>query len=273
MSLRNEIRRAVDDVVPPAPGLERKVRDYVIAGNRERKVLLARRRRSPWTYRFQGAAGLLAAAVVIALLAGLIVGGRMWRDLNATPSTINQTELKTLEGKPLNFPTISPGAACPTTALTLDPQLGMVVGGGPVYLGDTEVYGQGSWGYWVELGFVSTAEAPGLVLVRAKDLKSGAQVAFANYPIAPTAMSAVGPVLGTSSVVDHHDVTVRSEAVFHDPWRPRAIIGLNVSPAGTDPELLVLFGMQTGTSGCIGFQVDGPGFSESFVVTPTGAGL
>src|SRR4029077_16898893 len=104
MSLRNELREAVDEVAPRAPGLEQKVQAYVLAGSAQRKVLRGRRNASPWRYRFQGAAGLIAAAIVIAVIAGLVVGGRVWRDLNATPSTINQNELKHLEKRPLNFP-------------------------------------------------------------------------------------------------------------------------------------------------------------------------
>src|ERR671922_2476210 len=115
MSLRSQIRDAVDDVAPAPLDIERKVSSYVRANNAERKALRARRQRSPWAYRFQGAAALLAAALVVAVIAGLVFGGRFWRDLNSTPSTINQTELKSLESRPPSLPTVAAEAACPVT--------------------------------------------------------------------------------------------------------------------------------------------------------------
>jgi hypothetical protein len=256
MSLRSQIRDAVDDVAPAPLDIERKVSSYVRANNAERKALRARRQRSPWAYRFQGAATLLAAALVVAVIAGLVFGGRFWRDLNSTPSTINQTELKSLESRPLSFPTVAPDAACPVTPVTLNPNIGMVLGAGPVYLGNRDIYETSDWGFWVAAGFWSEGKTPGLVLIRAKDLKSGAQVAFAQYPLAPTRVTAVGRVLGSTQVADHQ-VQLRSEAVFTDPW-----------PQARPAELVVLFGMETGTSGCIGFQVNGPDFDENFVLKP-----
>ena len=267
MSLRSQIRDAVDDVTPPAADLERRVRAYVLAGNTERKVLKARPRRSPWKYRFQGAATLLAAALAIAVIAGIVLGGRFWRDLNATPSTVNQGELKNLEGRHLYFPTVAADAECPATPLTLNQQIGMVVGKGPVYLINGDVNESGDWGYWVAIGFASDSSTPGLVLIRAKDLKSDAQVAFAQYPLSPTGMTAVGRVLGSANVANHH-LQLRSESVFHDPfpsgWPARGI---------PHSELVVLFGMEKGSSGCIGFQVDGPDFTENFVVNPAVPGM
>ena len=113
------------------------------------------------------------------------------------------------------------------------------------------------------MSFGYEAQKPGLVLIRARDLKAGAEVAFANYALSPTGISAVGPVLGTATVANHR-VTLRSEAVFLDPWHTRP-----VDKKGDLPELVVLFGMQTGSSECIGLQIDGPGFSENFTVTPS----
>jgi hypothetical protein len=259
MSLRSQVHHAIDDVAPPAPMLERRVKAFVLSDDADRKHLIARPQP-----RWVAPLGLIAAALVLALVAGLFIGGRYWRTQNAAPATVNQGELKSLESKPLNYPALAAGAACPTTPLTLNQQFGLVYGKGPIFLYDwnSTVDASGRWGYWQGLNFFSAETIKGLVLVRARDLKGDAQVAFAQYPLAPTKMHAAGPVLGTTTVVGHQ-VQLRSEAVIQDPalYRPQGL-------TGGKPELIVLFGMQVGSSGCIGFQIDGPGFTENFVIRP-----
>jgi hypothetical protein len=258
MSLRSQIRDAVDDVSPPALELERRVRTYVLAGNGRRRDL-RRRSRSAWVYRFQGAATLLAAMLVVTVIAGLIVGGRIWRDLNATPSSINQSELKSLEGKPLHFPSVAPGGQCPASVEHLDQQIGMVIGDGPVYVVDGGSLDTNDWGTFGHLSLFYEPQRAGLVLMRVKDLQSGVEVAFAQYPLAPTGITAVGPVLGQVHAMNK-DLLLRPEAVFRDMW--------NTPKQARGPQYLVLVAMPKGSSGCIGFQVDGPGFSKNFVVPP-----
>jgi hypothetical protein len=260
MSLRSQIHQAVDEVAPPAPVLERRVKAFVLSDEPDRKHLIPRPQP-----RWVAPLGLIAAVLVLALVAGLFIGGRFWRTENAAPANIKQNELNGLESKPLNYPAVAPGAACPTTAPTLNQDFGVMIGPGPIYIADSEVYEQGDWGYWVELAFASADTSKDLVLIRARDLKSGAEVAFAGYPLAPTGITTAGPILGTARVVNHQ-VKLRTEAVFHNPaHRP--------VPGGGYTELLVLFGMQTGSSGCIGFQIDGPNFTENFVINPAVPGL
>lgn len=263
MSLRSQIRDAIDDVAPSAPMLERRVKAFVLRDELDRKHLIPRRQP-----RWVAPLGLIAAGLALALVAGLFIGGRYWRAQNAPPSTVGQNELKQLESNPLNYPAVAPGAECPVTQPKLNQQFGMLVGDGPVYLGNTDIYGGGEWGYWVGLGFLYyPAPRKGSILIRAKDLKSDAQVAFANYPLTPTAITAAGPVLGSADVVNHR-VQLRAEATFPDPWHAKPI-----DKKGDLPLLIVLFGMQTGSSGCIGFQIDGPGFTENFVIQPAVPGL
>ena len=263
MSLRTQIHHAIDDVAPPAPTLERRVTAFVLSDERDRKHLVPRSQP-----RWVAPLGLIAAALVLVLVAGLFIGGRFWRTQNAAPATITQNELKSLESRPLNYPLVSQGAECPVTQPKLNQQLGMAIGEGPVYLGNTNIYEKGDWGQWVGLGFIYyPAPEPGSILIRAKDLKSDAQVSFANYPLAPTAITAAGPVLGSADVVNHR-VQLRAEATFPDPWHAKPI-----DKKGDLPLLIVLFGMQTGSSGCIGFQIDGPNFTENFVLNPAIPGL
>jgi hypothetical protein len=263
MSLRSHIHHAIDDVAPPAPTLDRRIRAFVLSDAPDRKHLISRRQP-----RWVAPLGLIAAALVLALVAGLFIGGRFWRTQNASPATVNQSELKSLEARPLKYPSVAAGAPCPKTPLTLNQTIGLVVGPGPVYLINFDVYEHGDWGYWVNLGFAYyPIDSSGPVLIRAKDLQGDAQVAFATYPLAPTAIDAAGPVLGTADVVNHR-VQLRAEAVFPDPWHAKPI-----DKNGDLPDLYVLLGMQQGSSGCIGLQVDGPNFTENFVITPAVLGL
>jgi hypothetical protein len=264
MSVRTQIHHAIDDITPPAPTLERRVRTFVLAEDEERKELRTRPH-SPWISRFRGSLTLVAAGLVLALVAGLFVAGRLWRTENQPPPAISQTELKSLESRPLSYPTVAPGAPCPATPKTLGPY-GLFIGdpGDPVGIYDTEIYQSTDWGEWIEvaIGYSPTFAAahPGLVLMRSRDLHNSAEVVFANYPLAPTGISAVGPILGEEHALDH-DLKLRSEAVFRDLAHTPAL-----DRQGHRPELLVVVGLQKGSSGCIGFQFDGSGGTENLVV-------
>lgn len=257
MSLRMQIHDAIDEIAPPAPALEQTVTDYVFAGQ---KAHCPRHGRWVWTRRLRGLTTLAAAALVVVLVSGLFVAGRIWRDLNAPAPTINQAALKGLESRPLQLPVVPSGAACPVTRAALNEKFGMVIGSGPVYLSDYEIGEKTDWGYWISLTFIYDARSPGLVLVRAMDLQGTGEMAFAQYPLAPTGVTAVGSVMGTDQVVNHR-VTLRSEAVFQDAAHTPAI-----GKQGKRPELIVLAGERVGGSPCVGFQFDGPGFTETFVV-------
>jgi hypothetical protein len=264
MSLRTQIHHAIDDVAPPAPTLERRVVHYVFADD-DARSRLASRPRQRWTRRFRGTLTLLAAAVVLTLVAGLFIGGRLWRTENQPPPAISQAELHSLESRPLSYPTVAPGAPCPTTPKTLGPY-GLVIAnpGNPVGIYDTEIYQSTDWGQWIEIavGYSATYAAahPGLLLIRARDLHNSAEVVFANYPLAPTGISAVGPIVGEQHALDHN-LKLRAEAAFRD-WKHTQPI----DKQGHLPELLVVVGLQKGSSGCIGFQIDGPGGTENLVV-------
>jgi hypothetical protein len=255
MSLRSQIHHAIDDVAPPAPTLERRVRAFVLSDDRDRTHLTPRPQP-----RWVAPLGLIAAALVLALVAGLFIGGRFWRSQNAPPSTVGQNELKSLESRPLNFPNVGSGVPCPGTPEHLNQYLGMVYGDGPVFIVNIQLYGSSDWGGWAGLHFAYHATKPGLVLIRARDLESSAEFAFANYPLSPTGITAVGPVLGQAHVLDH-DLRLRSEAVFHDPWSTAPM-----DKQGDLPPLIALGGLQRGGSGCIGLQFDGPTFTENIVL-------
>lgn len=262
MTLRAQVRNAIDDIAPPAPDLARRVTAFVLADERDRSTIrTSRRSRFPTRLRLPMA--LVAAALLVALAGSLVLAGRFWRDLNATPSTISQPELKSLEARLVHFPAVTPGADCPITVPTLS-QLGMTTGDGPVYLVNADLLETTDWGQWVALEFVYRSSAPGLVLIRAKDIERDTQAVFAQDPLAPTGITTVGPVLGQVHAVGH-ELRLHREAVFRDPAHTPPI--RNTSHL---PQLLIVLGLEKGTSGCIGIQFDGPeGLSENLVLGPT----
>src|SRR5215472_16741510 len=218
MSLRTEIRSAIDQVSPPAPTLETKVIAYVAAEEPKRRRLSGRRQGRV----FRAPLALVAAVLLVALVGGLILAGRYWRELNSPPQTISLTELRGLEGRPLAFPAVPPGATCPFTPSTVDPNLGFVIGSGPLYLtnGDWLLIGQQA--EWMAVTFNYQAVKPGLVLIRARDLKTNQTVAFAQYPFGPSGVIATGQVTG-SDHVEERSLEMRSEAVARDPWHTQPI--------------------------------------------------
>lgn len=228
-------------------------------------VTSAQEANEPSSRSFRASVAIVAAALVLALVGGLFIGGHLWRTVNMPSQSISPVALESLETRPLQLFALSPGATCPATPKTLNPKHGMVTGPGPVYVTDVEIFEGSDWGQWVSMTFAYDERAPGLVLVRAIDLKGEGQIAFAQYPLAPTGVTAVGPTLGRSQGVGHK-LLLHEEAAFQDRSHTPAI-----NNQGQRPELIVLVGMQRGGSGCVAFQVDGPGaspgaFTETFVI-------
>ncbi|HKC19937.1 MAG TPA: hypothetical protein VKE27_09935, partial [Candidatus Dormibacteraeota bacterium] len=139
-----------DEVVTPAPMLERTVTAYVLTDDRDRKVLRLRPRRSRWNFRPMTVAA--AALLVVALIGGLILGGRLLRDFQNSPSpAINQGELKRLEARPLvALPAMPADGICPIGPLGSNFMGGPAVGTGEVrlVLGESFTY-ESDWGTWV----------------------------------------------------------------------------------------------------------------------------
>jgi hypothetical protein len=273
MSLRTEIHDALDEVSPRAPHLELKVTELLLDHARDKKVVLRRDDRARWSKRFRGVVTLVAAALVVVLIGGLILEGRLLRDMNAPATTISQAELKRLETRSVQFPVVKPGDPCPISPLTDTSDHGpipLVYGLGPVYATPlTFDLTRTSWGTWLILSLeVDTTKATGLILIRARDLQTSTMVVFARYPF--NAVGEAGDGIATGRVIG-------SEVVHNEKVQlyPELVIDTSRTYAGTMkgdwPIYKSYMGSPKTATGCIGFQVDGvqsdgTNFTELFVV-------
>ena len=261
MTLRTDIQGAIDEVTPPAPRLEHQVRALVVADGKNRRVSLHANRRSAWGGGFRRTGVLVAAALVVALMVGLVIGGRLARDLGngqlSEAGLINQSELHSLESRPNVLPHLQPGATCPFSPGTSEVHdlhlKGAVIGQGPVYVYDAWTDATTPRSDWEAFALYYVAERPGLVLVRAGDLQTSELFPFAQYSGPPSAAIATGPVIGTVHL-GGIAIQMHSEAVLQDPWHRQPL----------NQDLVVMFAIPTSTL-CWGFQFDGPGFTETIV--------
>src|SRR3989442_10223967 len=113
MSLRSGLHAAIDEVAPPAPLLARQVEAFVLADENERSRF-SRRGRIHWTRPLRGAVAVLAAVLVVAVMAGLVVGGRLWRERTGAPANPPHTnDVRGRERVRATPPTPSPLQAGP----------------------------------------------------------------------------------------------------------------------------------------------------------------
>lgn len=257
MSLRDQLKDALDAVAPPAPTLERRVTAFVFADKPDRRTLLNGRRRGRSTNRFPGVAALVAVGLVVTLVAGIAIGGRLGPDLGNGESprayTIDQSELHSLESRPILLPVLAPGASCPFSPLVQSNLPSDVLGSGPVYAFNSWYVSRTDQVDWVAFAFYYLAQGPGLVLVRARDLHTSQAFVFSQYPIVDSGAIATGSVLGTDRLMDK-TIQLHPEAVLKDPWHLDTV----------NQELVVMFAIPRATL-CWGFQFDGPGFRETIV--------
>ena len=267
MSLRAEIREAIDEVAPPAPGLVYEVLDSVFE-----RAPKARRRLS---LRFRAPLALVAALVAVSLIAGVVIGGRMLRDMQISghhPQSEFQQQVAELEARPLGLPALQRGDSCADTGVVLTS--GTQYGNGPVwlYLGSTT---STPWGRYVAFtfryvvkpnpAFAGDTTLPALtgpIVVRGRDLKLGRDVGFAGA-------AAAGVVVGTDPA--HAPPDLRAEVVI-DASRPEHVednsqrLGHIANYGLTTAQL----GIRAGSSGCFGLQIDTLGQPATEIITFAG---
>ncbi len=232
MSLRSELHAAYDELGPEDAGLSERV---VMTAVRDRP------RRAAWSLRMRAPLSLVAVFVVIAVIAGVLVGGRLiadWRSFSAprVPAA-SQTPLQKLEARPFRQQLIHSDADCPRGPYGS----GGDAGAGPLHMSGSAVEIPTSWGTYFHNFLFADAAVAAPILVRARDLIHGQRVVFVGQ-------YAAGPVVG-SDVLDGQVVEQHLELVIDSVTPPYA--------------WQIETGQPNGAFGCIGWQVDGPGFSET----------
>jgi hypothetical protein len=192
---------------------------------------------------------LVAVFVLVALVVGVLVGGRLMQDWNAFRNAApaaggSQSALAELEAKPLNLPTLKAGDTCPASPGNT---VGFDSGTGPVYLMGGPAT-QTPWGYYVDVTWVTAPDLSGPVLVRGRDLMSNRILVFVGADSA-------GPVVGTDTRAGSNGAQ-RAELLL-DAGHPHA------RSSGGYGYFPVRQGFSIGFVGCFGLQIDGPNFTET----------
>lgn len=212
--------------------------------------------------RLRAPLSLVAVFVLIALVVGIFIGGRLVQDWNAfhnaTPAgDAYRAELAQLEARPLHLSRLQASDPCPD-----GPEANGLYGAGPVYgvpgwpRPTTTVERNGNfptaWGTYFYQTYVTDAGRSGLVLVRAWDLRSDRPLIFiGNY--------AAGPLSGTDQV-GGKSAEQHLEVVLDMSHPPSGVA------SARQLEWPVIVGLANGRSDCLAWQADGPDFTENWVV-------
>jgi len=244
VSLRTQIHSAFDAVAPPVGGLPERVVQTVLTENS------SRRRRERLMLRLRVPLSLVAAFVLVALVVGVLIGGRLVHDWNALKNSApagggDQSQVAQLEAVPLHLPVFASQADCVSGPFNAIDSLGS----GPVY-GDGGPSTTTSWGqYFQDVAYADT-DIAGPILVRARDL-------FRDQPVVFVGRYASGPVIG-SDIVDGNTYAQHTELVLNASTSDKQAV---------NHKLVWLFiaGDPTPGTGSTAWQIDGLGFSEVFV--------
>jgi hypothetical protein len=245
VSLRKEVHSAIDGIAPSTFGMpERVVQTVLHDAKRRRKGKLMLRVRAPLS--------LVAVLLLIALVAAVLVSGRVVHDWNLfhreVPAGPGHAALATLEARPILLPKLTPSDSCPDGPVTAG-----VYGNGPYY-GDPSLGPptprHTAWGRYWDLVGLTDRSVSGLLLVRAVDVKT-------HQPYVFVGQYAAGPIVGTDGL-SGQTVQQRSELVLDTAHQPR-------STSNGKTRWPFTVGVPNGNSGCYGWQIDGDSFTETFV--------
>jgi hypothetical protein len=166
-----------------------------------------------------------------------------------TMTTADRATLTTLEARPLKLPALLAGGICAPDGMNASTSL---FGADPVYV-EGGPHTASSFGDYFDVSAKTKPGLAGPVLVRGQDLK------VANHPIVFIGPYGAGAVYGT----DPKNGTQYVELALDTAHPPQVTYNIN----GTAyVEWDWRQGIATGWSGCVGFQIDGPGFTEDINV-------
>jgi hypothetical protein len=243
VSLRRDIHSAFDVISPSLGGMPERVVQTVLADKR-------RRRNKEMSIRLRAPLSLVAALVAIALVAAVLVGGRILQDWNAfrggSPAgTSYQTQVAHLEATPLHIPTFSDLTSCKSGPYNSAGDYGA----GPVY-GIGGATTSTAWGVYYNNTAWAQTGISGPILVRAIDVVKGTPVVFVNQ-------FAYGPVVGTDTL-NGKTVQQHTELVLDTSHAQK-------NHLGHPYEWSFFAGVPNNQSFQSGWQIDGLGFSEIFL--------
>lgn len=262
MSLRSDIHAANDELGPTPDRLADRLLKTVADSAPER------RKTRRWSLGVRAPLALVAALLVVAIVAAVLVGGRLIRDLTnpAVPGDQFQHQLSVLEARAVNLQPIGATSTCASGPI--DPLHGWW-GGGPVYMSSNITQGNGggtitAWGLYIQFQVMGIPSTKGPILLRGEDLRTGQAVLFVGAHVA-------GPAVGTDTVngrplVQHTELVLNAS---HPPGTRASGYLLWTIQAGfalTDAQRR-LIGAPAGVGQiiCLGWQIDGVDFSERLV--------
>lgn len=250
MSLRRDLHAAFEELEPSMFGLSDRVVDAVMVDGR------ACRRREGIVFRLKAPLSLVAVMLLIALVVGALIGGKLVQDWNASHSTpagglTRAQQIADLEARPWQQPLLQTGAACPDGPK----DSAGVYGSGPFHgdpnLGTGPV--QTNWGAYFFLVGATDSTATGLMLIRARDMHTGASLVFVGQ-------YATGLVVGTDTVRGVAGQQ-RVELLFDMSHRP-------TGSAAKGPNGSTYWSFTVGAAkawpSCAAWQVDGTDYTEAF---------
>jgi hypothetical protein len=239
-NLRRDIHSALEVIEPPLGGMPERVVQTVLA---ERN---GRLRKEKMVYRLRISLALVAAVLVVAVGAAAVITWNSLHNSNTSPAgQVHLTTLQELEARPLTLPTVQTASQCPESPSTTSP--GYQYGNGPIYADGGPETGT-NWGHYWDVIWYAAPNLSGPVIVRGRDLMTtDRRVVFVG------AYSG-GPVIGTdtapSTGAQHTELVL-------DPAHPQARDSKHYG------YWRIRQGMSNGWVGCVGFQIDGPSFSET----------
>jgi hypothetical protein len=243
VSLRTQIHSAFDEIAPPTFGLPERVVQTVLTESH------SSRRRERMILRLRVPLSLVAVFVLIALVVGVLIGGRLIQDWNSfhngAPAGGGKSELAQLEDRPLNLPTPASHLDCKPGPFNSAGSYGS----GPVY-GDGGGTSTSNWGVYFHNEAHAETRIAGPILVRARDL-------FTKQPVIFVGQYAAGPVVG-SDMVDGQSYEQHLELLLDASSSSKQ----NKTHKFDWP---FIAGVPNAWSGSTGWQIDGVGFSEVFV--------
>ena len=246
MTFRSELRQALNDDVPayPPAGLrDRVLKTALVHKRRPRKEMMVYRLRVPLA--------LVAAVLAVAVGVSAVITWNALHQSNLSPAGFGLTSIQQLEARPLSLPTVQSASQCPESPNNLSPNApGYQYGAGPVYADGGPEMGT-SWGNYWDVTYYAAPNLRGPILVRARDLMTSDRRTVFVGP------HSYGPVIGTDSAPN---TGAQHTELLLDPGRPDTRTLSNSVSYGA---WHIRQGMSTGWVGCVGFQIDGPTFSET----------